>query len=217
MIGYIIGIVLGVIVFILQNFKPTSFGFRIMFLLVTIAFIWGIFYAHLGYWNILVVPLGVLVLCFISAFCFPYNGNSASMEYRAVNGANYYEWLQDQDQIGKISPRGFKQTYDRIMSGILFEIVNNQKDMQEFGSLLYSKNFYPVSIHTKKEILNHINTCIEQMANSSKQGDTIRAKANERIEQLFNTYVSVMAIHEEATRNIEEIEKRRNEDDADSK
>lgn len=216
MIGYIIGTVLGVIVFLLQNFKPTSFGFRIMFLLVSIAFIWGIFYAHLGYWNILVVPIGETVLCFISAFCFPYNGKSASMEYGAVNGANYYAWLQDKDRIGKIAPRGFKQTYDRIMSGILFEIVNNQKDLQEFGNLLYSKNFYPISIHTKEEVLQHINTCIDIMAKKSKHGNTIIIKANERMEQLFNTYVSVMAIHEEATRNIEEIERRRSEDNADN-
>lgn len=212
MIGYIISVALGVIIFLLQNFKPTSSGFRIMYFLVTIAFMWGIFYANLGYWNILVLPLGEMVLCFVAAFCFPYNGKTASMEYESFGGDNHYVLLKDNDKIGRINPCGFKQTYDRIMSGILFEIVNNQNDLQELGSLLYSKNFYPISIHTKEEILQHINTCIEQMAKSSKYGGTIRAKANERIEQLFNTYVSVMAIHEEATRNIEEIKRRRNEE-----
>lgn len=200
MIGYIIATVLGVIVFLWQNFKPTSFSFRIMFLLVTIAFIWGIYYAHLGYWNILVVPVGEVFLCFISAFCFPYNGNSAYMEYCSVNGEDYYAKLHDDDKIGRIDPRGFKQTYDRIMSGILFEIVKNQNDVQEFGNLLYSKNFYPISTHTKEEILQHINTCIEAMATKSRYGNSIRDKANKKIGLLFNTYVSVMAIHEEVTR-----------------
>ena len=202
MIGYIIGTVIGAIVFLMQNFKPTSLGFRIMFLIVSIAFIWGIFYAHLAYWNILVIPIGLMLLCFVSALCFPYRGSSAAMEYESVNGENYYAELQDIDTIGRINPSGFKQTYDRIMSGILFEIVNNQKDLQKLGNLLYSKNFYPISTHTKREVLQHINSCIEQMADSSRYGDTIRTKANDRIELLFNTYVSVMAIHEEATRNM---------------
>ena len=212
MIGYIIGAVLGMIVFLWQNLKPTSLGFRIMFLLVTIPFIWGIFYAHIGYWNILAIPIGELVLCFISAFCFPYNGKSATMEYGVVNGENYYAKLHNNDEIGRINPHGFKQTYDRIIGGIIYEIVNNQKDLQEFGNLLYSKNFYPISIHTKQEVLQHINACIEKMAITSRYGNSIRAKANDRIEQLFNTYVSVMSIHEEATRRIEEIEKERNKD-----
>lgn len=202
MSNYIIGVVLGVIVFLLQNFKPTSAGFRYMFLFVTIAFLWGIYYAHLGGWNILVIPIGETVLCFVSAFCFPYNNKSALMEYESVNGENYYANLSDEDLIGVISPGGFKQTYDRIMSGILFEIVNNQNELQEFGNLLYSKNFYPISIHTKREVMQHINSCIEEMANSSKHGNAIRSKSEERIEQIFNTYISVMSIHEEATNSI---------------
>jgi len=71
MIGYIVGLLLGIIVFLWQNFKPTSVGFRIMFLIVSIAFMWGIYYAHLGGWNVMVIPLGILILCFLSAFCFP--------------------------------------------------------------------------------------------------------------------------------------------------
>lgn len=205
MTGYIIGAVLGIVVFLFQNLKPTSTGFRIMFLLVSIAFLWGIYYAHLGGWNVLVVPIGETVLCFISAFCFPYNNKSSLMEYESINGENYYANLHNEDKIGVIQPQGFKQTYDRIMSGILFEIVNNQKDLQEFGNLLYSKNFYPISIHTKGEVMQHIKNCIERIANSSKNGITIRYKAEERIEQIFNTYVSVMAIHEEATKNIEAL------------
>ena len=58
MIGYIIGLVLGILVFLFQNFKPTSYGFRVLFLLLTIAFLWGVSYAHLGYWLILVMPIG---------------------------------------------------------------------------------------------------------------------------------------------------------------
>lgn len=205
MTGYIIGIVLGIIVFLLQNFKPTSLAFRFMFLLVSIAFMWGIYYAYMGFWNIFAIPIGELVLCFVSALCFPYNGKSASMEYEVVNGENYYAYLHDEDAIGKINPRGFKQTYDRIMSGVLYEIVNNQTQMQEFGNLLYSKNFYPISIHTKKEVLQHINACIEIIA--SKYDDSIKIKANKKIDQIFNAYVSVMSIHEEATDNIERLKK----------
>lgn len=205
MTGYIIGLALGIIVFLLQNFKPTSVGFRLMFLLVTFAFLFGIYFAHLNYLNILIIPIGEFVLCFLSAFCFPYNEKSASMEYEVVNGENYYANLRNEDVIGEICPRGFKQTYDRIMGGILYQIVGNQKELQEFGNLLYSKNFYPISIHTKEEVLQHITNCIEKIANSSKYGDMIRIKSNERIEQIFNTYVSVMAIHEEATKNIEGI------------
>lgn len=203
MAGYVIGLVLGVIIFLLQNFKPTSIWFRISFLILTIAFLWGISYAHMGYWNILLIPVGVFVLCFICAFCFPYSSKSAINEYMVVNGRNYYAELHDDDRIGRIDPPGLKQTYDRIMAGIVSKIVTNKSDFQRFGSLIYSKNFYPISEHTKAEIMNHINGVVDDVAELSDEGLSIRLKAESCIEQLFNTYVSVMSIHEEATRRIE--------------
>lgn len=213
MIGYIIGLVLGVVIFLLQNLKLTTVGFRLMFLITSIAFIWGIFYAHLGYWNVLLIPIGEVFLCFISAVCFPlysaYGPVDPLMEYETINGDNYFAQLNDKDKIGRIDAPGLKQTYDKIMGGIISQIVSNQKDLQYFGNLLYSKNFYPISIHTKEEVLQHINACIDKVANSSTNGDSIKIKANKKIEQLFNTYVSVMSIHEEATKNIEEITKHR--------
>ena len=205
MAGYIIGLVLGIIIFLQQNFKPTSNWFRIVFLILTVAFLWGIYYAHAGYWNILIIPAGVLVLCFISALCFPYGIASASTEYAVINGRNYYAELHDEDKIGRINPPGFKQTYDRIIVGILTQIVCTQNDLHRFGKLLYSKNFYPISSRTKEEVMKHINSVIYDVANSSKYGDEIRQKAQKNIEALFNAYVSVMAIHEEATLSIEEI------------
>ena len=207
MIGYIIGIVLGVIIFLFQNFKPTSLGFRILFLVLSIAFMWGLYYAHLGYWNILIIPFGELVLCFLSAFFFPYSGRSAMIEYESINGENYYASMRYTDKIGRIQVPGLKQTYDRIMNGLLFQIVTNKADFQKLERLIYSKNFYPISIHTKEEVLQHINDCVEEVANSSKHGNTIRINANKIIDQLFNTYVSVMSIHEDATRNLEALDK----------
>ena len=62
MTGYIIGVILGVIVFLLQNFKPTSFGFRIMFLLTSIALFVGMYFTNLGYWNIFIIPIGEIIL-----------------------------------------------------------------------------------------------------------------------------------------------------------
>ena len=208
MIGYIIGLVLGIIIYLLQNFKPTSAGFRILFLILTIAFMWSIYYAHLDYWNIAVIPLGVIFLCFISAFIFPYDAYSAINEYEIVNGENYYAELNDNDKIGKINPPMFKQTYDRIIAGLLTQIVSSESELQELGNLLYSDNFYPISSHTKKEVVKHIRQSIETIASSSSNGNSIRIKAENNIQNLFNAYVSVMAIHEEATRNIESLSKR---------
>lgn len=210
MTGYIIGLVLGIIVFLLQNFKPTSLWFRVSFLILTIAFLWGISYTHLGYWNILIIPLGELVLCFIAAFCFPYRSNSAIMEYTTINGRNYYAELRDGDKIGRIDAPGFKQTYDRIIAGVLTKIVSKQDDFQKLGNLLYSKNFYPISEHTKAEVLLHIFSAITEVANASTDGRNIQVRARDSIESLFNAYVSVMSIHEEATRRIDEINQERN-------
>lgn len=207
MAGYIIGLVLGLTVFLFQNFKPTSLGFRIMFLLTSFVYLWFMYKAQIGFWNIFIIPFGEMILCFCSAYVYPYGGKAASMEYESLNGQNYFAILQFDDKIGRINPRGLKQSYDRIMGGLLSDIANNKKELLILNSLLYSKNFYPISIHTKMEILQHIYDCIDKMAKISSHGDVIRIKASEKIELLFNTYVSVMAIHEEATRNIEELKK----------
>lgn len=196
---YIIGLVLGIVVFILQNLKPTSFWFRILFLILTVAFLWGISYAHLGFWNIFLMPIGVSFLCLISAFCFPYSSSDARKEYMAVNGRNYFVELKNEDCIGRIDAPGLKQTYDRIIVGILTKIVSTQDDFQKLGYLLYSKNFYPISTHTKEEVMQHILSSITEVAGTSVYGKKIQRRADDNIELLFNAYVSVMSIHEEAT------------------
>lgn len=194
MVGFIIGLIIGIIIFILQNFKPTSGGFRICFLLFTVAFLWGMSKVNLGYWNILLLPTGMMILCFITAVLFPYRGISAKQEYDAVNGRDYYNEIQDGETIGIINAPGFKQTYDRIISGLIFEMVRNQDQYQKIISLLYSKNFYPISEHTKGEILEHIATSLKPSTFPLREED---------IKQVFNAYVSVMSIHDEATRAIQ--------------
>lgn len=134
------------------------------------------------------------------------NGTETQNEYAAVNGNNYYDVFRDDDTIGRIDPPGFKQTYDRIIVGILTNITSNQADLHNFGNMLYSNNFYPISQHTKKEILQHINSVVAHVASISNDCNNIRLKAKPYIEPLFNAFISVMAIHEEATRRIEEIE-----------
>lgn len=152
----------------MQNFKLTSFSFRVLFLILTVAFMWGISYANLNYWNIVIIPIGVTVLCFISAFIFPYGAKSAITEYETLKGRNYFAELKDNDKIGKIEPPMFKQTYDRILAGILTQIVSSQSELQELGNLLYSEKFYPISSHTKIEVLQHIRQSIEIVARSSR-------------------------------------------------
>lgn len=71
MIGYVFGTIIGILVYIYQNFKPTSGWFRICYLLFSIAFLIGMYFAGMGYWNILVIPLGELILAFVAAFIFP--------------------------------------------------------------------------------------------------------------------------------------------------
>ena len=207
MTGYIIGIVLGVVIFLLQNLKPTSSWFRISSFVMTITFLWCISYAHLGYWNIFIIPVGVSVLCFISALCFPYGISSAYNEYMTVNGRNYFAELCDDDKIGRTDAPGFKQTYDRIIGGVLTQIVCTQEDFQKLGNKLYRKNFYPISIHSKAEVRTHLYSAIEEVALASKHGKSIQMKAEKNFELLFNAYISVMSIHEEATRRIEELRK----------
>ena len=200
MAGYIIGLVLGIIIFILQNLKPTSIGFRISFLALTIVFFVVIWKAHLGFWNILVIPFGISVVCLIAAFLFPYHGQSAKSEYDSINGRNYYDEIRDGDRIGRLDVPGFKQTYDRIMEGLLWDMVNSQSDLQRLMMSIYSKNFYPISEHTKKEIVQHILSSL----NSVLPPSAIQALEKERFKRIFNTYVAVMSIHENATRAIED-------------
>ena len=207
MIGYIIGVILGVIVFLLQNMKPTSFKFRVLYLILTVSFIWSMHYVDAGFWHFLIIPFGETVLCLISAICFPYSSTSARSEYISANGRDYYSELEDSEKIGRIDASGFKQTYDRIISGILSDLATNEYDFQILARKIYSKNFYPISSHTKAEVLSHLNRAIEEVSSSSKYGKKIRDRATNQIGLLFNSYVSAMAIYEEATRRIEKLEK----------
>ena len=205
MAGYIIGLILGILVLLWQNLKPTSVGFRVMFLIVSVGFMWSIYYAHIGWGNLIAIPLGVNILCFISAFCFPYKGIAAQKEYMYINGCNYYTELKDDDLIGEIQCPGLKQTYDRIMEGIISDVVITPDDLNKLMNLLYSKNFYPISTHTKQEVMQHINYAVQKVAIESRHGDTILMYAEDNIALIFNTYISVMSIHEEATKRIEEL------------
>lgn len=200
MAGYIIGIVLGIIVFLMQNLKPVTIGFRVSFFLLSIVFVWGIGKTDIGYWNLLVIPLGEMVLCFISAVLFPYHAPTARFEYDYINGDDYYLHLQKKDKIGRIDAPGFKQTYDRIIAGLLWDLTHNNAEHQELIRLLYSKNFYPISEHTKQEVINHILESIGAVVKPS----VFELLSEEQIRPIFNAYVSVMSIHEEATRGIEE-------------
>lgn len=208
MVGYIVGVVLGVIIFLLQNFKPTSVGFRIMYLLTTIAFLFGFWFLKLGGWNILVLPVGEMFLAFISAAFFPYSLYSATSEYQFTSSHDYYKELELNDKIGRIKPDGFKQTYDRILDGIITSVVNSKSDFLKFKGELYSNNFYPISEHTKDEIMQHIRKAITNTGWESKDNKFIE-KATRQTSNLFNAFVSLMAIHEEATREIERLKKLR--------
>lgn len=201
MAGYIIGLVLGIIVFVMQNLKPTSIGFRVSFFVLTFTFMWAISRAQLGFWNILIIPLGTTVLCFISAFMFPYGRSSAKKEYEALNGRDYYAELRGDQTIGRIDVPGFKQTYDRIMGGFVWDIVHSEHEYQTLMGLLYSKNFFPISEHTKDDVLSHIIQAISKVSPSALKEGVIKS--------IFNTYVSIMSIHEEATLERERIEKGR--------
>lgn len=158
-----------------------------------------------GLWHLLVMPLGEFAVCFISAILFPYNSFSAKTEYESVNGRDYYSELKDSDLIGRIKAPGFKQTYDRIIEGILFDLVTSGDELNRFGAKIYSKNFYPISSHTKSEVLAHLIDAIDEMSYNSAYGYSLNKRANKNIKLLFNSYVSVMSIHEEATRRIEQL------------
>lgn len=202
--GYIIGFIIGFLLFLFQLFKPSSAGFRYLSIILFIAFSIAIYHAKLGGWNVLVFPVGSFLICVISAFIFPYAGKSAKEEYALVNPRDYYSELADDEKIGKIDVPYFKQTYDRIIIGLLTEMVTNHNDLQRLGSILYSKNFYPISEHTKHEIMQHIRFAIRETALNSNHGEYILEKSNAYIKDIFNAYVSVMSIHEEAKRFVDE-------------
>lgn len=205
MIGYIIGLGLGVLVFFIQYLKPTSLWFRISFPILTIAFFGSISYMQAGFWNILIIPIGVLVLCFLTALCFPYCATDARREYMIINGKNYYAELQNGDKIGRINAPGLKQTYDRIIAGVLTQITSTPNDFKMFSNLLYSNNFYPLSNHTKDDVIQHIESVITIVSDLSNNDKTIQMKSEKNFDLLFNSFVSVMSIHEEATRRITNI------------
>ena len=75
---------------------------------------------------------------------------------------------------------------------------DNQVDMNIDELRRFEKN------NTKNDIIHHINSVIAEVTNSSKYGTSIRIRALNNIELLFNAYVSVMSIHEEATRRFKE-------------
>ena len=205
--GYVIGLILGIAVFIFQNFKPTSILFRVSFFVLSVVFFWSISFADVGFWNVFLIPFGESLLCFISAMIFPYSSSSARIEYMHVNGRDYYSELDKHERIGNLEVGAFKQTYERIIKGILLDIATTKDEFRRLKFMIYSNNFYPISLHTKSEVIAHLSNAIEYTSLTSNFGEQIKRKANKNFDLLFNAFVSLMSIHEEATKAIEKLRK----------
>lgn len=207
-VSHIIGSVIGVLILLMQIAKPVSNKFRLLSIILAVISIYYTSTLDIHIWNSILTPFLVLVSCFISAIVFPYTASNSYNDYNSINGEDYYDNLSMNDKIGMVNVPGIKQTYIRILDGIITSSCNTIKEYKTFKSCIMSKNLYPISEQTKAKVISHINESIKSACLNSNNYTNLYSKLKNKEQEIFNVYVSIMRIHEDATNTLKDIERR---------
>jgi hypothetical protein len=206
----IIGIILSILLLVIKQsgrvlkFKILSFSIcAILCLIILIT-------TNLGWWYTIILPLITFVGIFLSLFILPFTVEE-SIENSVVQITDIYSMLADNDQIGKIQNIGFKQVYERQLGKLLYAFTSSVDDSNKILKNLYSEIYYPSSKITKEKISNHIHNSLDSVINGNKYLEQSLLKSANIYKQVFNIFVCILQINEEATDNLNRINKEREE------
>lgn len=202
----ILGIIISVVFLVIKN-KGRNIKFKILSYSICIIFCLRIlFTTNLGWWNVIVLPFSTCIGLFISLVIKPFTVKEA-VKTRNVYCLDVYSKLKDDDIIGKTETYGLKQTYERDLKKILFAFTSSNRDTEKILFNLYTRIYYPVSTIIKKELENHVKNSINKVVIGNRYLEKSLEKSQTIYKEIFNTFLSILQIHEIATDNINRLKK----------
>lgn len=202
----IIGLFLSILLLIIKqsgrNVKFRVLSFSICFLIcLTI-----LLSTDLGWWNVIVLPICTLMGIFISLYFYPLTIKEA-FDSREVIIHDYYNELAAGEQLRNIKTYGFKQGYERLLSKVLYGFTSSNSDTEKIKFNLYSNIYYPSSEVLKETLENHVHESLDNVINQRPYLRHIRRNNPDIYDYVFNIFVCILQINEEATDNIKRLEK----------
>lgn len=201
MMAIVIGIILSVLLLVIKQsgrvlrFKILSFSISAILCLILLIT------TNFGWWYTVLLPLITFVGVFLSLFISPLTIEE-SINKSEMQIIDNYSRLADSDQIGKIQTIGFKQGYERQLGKLLYSFTSSNDDSNKILKNLYSEIYYPSSTITKEKLANHIHISIDQVVNGNKYLEQSLHKSVNIYKHVFNIFVCILQINEEATDNI---------------
>ncbi|WP_346863935.1 hypothetical protein [uncultured Draconibacterium sp.] len=208
MTAIIISLVLSVLILLVKQ-RGRSIKFRILsFLICAIICTTLILLTDLGWWNVVVLPVCTFIGIFVSLIISPLTVKEAySGKSFKVN--DYYNELPNGEQIGTINYYyGFKQGYERLLNKILYAFTSSNVDAQRIMQNLYSNIYYPSSKISKETLVNHIHTSLDDVINGSNYLIQMKINNPNIYEYVFNLFICILQINEEATDNVKKLEEK---------
>lgn len=205
-----IAIGIGISITLIQiAYKRRSFKYKILLYSICIILCSIILITtKLGWWNIILLPLCTSMGIFISLLILPFTVKEAvEVTKREAKCLDIYSKLKDDDIIGKTEVFGIKQEYERDIQKLLYAITRSKKLTTQILVNLYTKIYYPISTITKKELKNHIIESINKVLIGNNIFENFEKESGDIYKEIFNIYLSILQIHEEATDNIKRLKK----------
>ncbi len=187
-----------------KRFKVLSFSICFLFSLTLLLL------TDLGWWYIIVLPVFTFIGVFLSLIISPFTLDEA-FESREVVIHDYYNELPDEEQIGFIKTYGFKQGYERLLNKVLYAFTSSNTDAEKIMHNLYSNIYYPSSKILKVTLVNHVHESLDKVIDGTVYLTKIRETTPNIYAYVFNIFICILQINEEATDNIKRLEMEKKE------
>lgn len=203
----IIGLVLSIFILLVKQ-NGRNIRFKVLsFLICLFICLTLLLLTDLGWWNIILLPVCTFIGVFLSLFISPLTVKEA-FDSRAFEINDYYNKLYEREQIGTIKTYyGFKQGYERLLKKILYAFTSSNSDTQKIIQNLYSNIYYPSSKILKETLVNHVHKSLDTVIGESFYLMQMKRDNPNIYAYVFNIFICILQINEEATDNIKRLEK----------
>jgi hypothetical protein len=160
-----------------------------------------------GWWYVILLPACTFIGVFLSLIISPLTLKEA-FNSRAFEINDYYNKLSEGEQIGIIKTYyGFKQGYERLLKRNLYAFTSSNNDTIKIMQNLYSNIYYPLSKTSKETLVIHVHKSLDKAIDESVYLTLMKRDNPNIYEFVFNIFICILQINEEATDNIKRIKK----------